>query len=502
MARVLIVESDPMLTAAVEDRLHLAGHQVSHLDAPDELVAKALELSIDLLVLSLDFPGMPGLERVRAVRESRGLRALPILAVAEPGGDRVAALKAGVDELLTRPVDPEELLIRADRLLGSSAASPAVMQGDLANHPVWELMQYVQQAGKSGELSVRGSRVGSGRLRAIDGRVLSARFGDLEGRDALLAILDQRSGSFRLVTEEISDRTLLGSDAFPIPEVLMQAAWLEDELAKRAAKLPATGARLRAEIPAGLEIPEDLESVPIPEIAEQIVRNPGTRLYDLFSRSGFAPQKVRVAVAWLVEMAVVSVDAPADGGLMSTTEISSTMVLDVALQGLVSAARKAGFESPTLPYLLLVEPGVREQLEAVLTSVPGFHHIAPLRSLVDRLRLRQGGSATFETGEGKLSLHVQVMSPQVKPQIEAVLSGCAGVLVWLGGVEDRSLISDLVERWGKSAGTAMGVLVAEGGPGASLVSELAASSGRWRATTHPPRSLIGVLRLLHPVSGE
>ena len=84
--------------------------------------------------------------------------------------------------------DSEELLIRADRLLGSNTTSPAVMQGDLANHPVWELMQYVQQAGKSGELSVRGSRVGSGRLRAIDGRVLSARFGELEGRDALLAI--------------------------------------------------------------------------------------------------------------------------------------------------------------------------------------------------------------------------------------------------------------------------------------------------------------------------
>ena len=53
----------------------------------------------------------------------------------------------------------------------------------------------------------------------------------------------------------------------------MQAAWLEDELAKRAAKLPATGARLRAEIPAGLEIPEELDSVPIPEIAEQIAAN-------------------------------------------------------------------------------------------------------------------------------------------------------------------------------------------------------------------------------------
>ena len=500
MARVLILENDPMFAAALEDRLHVAGHGVVSANDGERLKKQAEEGGADLLILSLELPD--GLDLVTTLRSTRGTRSVPILTLStnNRSRDRVAALRAGVDDFLAKPCDLEELMIRASRLLGDSGPAPVVMQGDLANQSAWELMQYVQQAGKSGDLSVRGPR-GSGQLRALHGKVDAARFGSLQGRDALLAILDLDEGTFRLVTEDVSPRSVAPDDTFSIPEVVLEAAWLQDELAKRQKHLPATGAALRYLTTGPPEIPDDLAELDLDTVAARIEQTPGIRLYDLQTTGDLAPQKVRLAVAWLAEQGSIEVAAPEEGGLMTTTEISSSMVLDVALHNLMRSARAAGFDAATLPYLLLVEEALREPLQKILTSVPGFRRIAPLRKLVDQLGLRKGGSATFETSEGKLSLHVQVLSPQVKAQVEAILPGCAGALLWIGEGGNRELVGSLVKRLA-SGDDATGILLPNDDASRAMVSGLAAESPRWRMASHPPQSLIGLLRLLHPMPRE
>ena len=502
MAKVLILESDPVRAAVLEDRLHVNGHRAEIFAAADQAIERACEGEAALIILEMENPDRPGLEIIQALRGRDESRTLPILALTSKNDSqaRVAALRAGADELLTRPIDLEELLIRAERLLGQRGTFPAVMQGDLSNHPTWGLIQYIQQAEKSCKLIVRGQR-GAGQLQTRNGQVVSARFGSLRSHDALLALLELKEGHFRLTTgstaEEDDDETEI--PPFLIPEVLMHGAWLDDQLRRRAEFLPATGLALEAtggELP---EIEDEMASVPIVEVLDQIRADPGVRLFDLISRSDHAPAKVRLAAAWLAEHGLAGPSESAKHQtLLSTGEISSSMVLEIAIHNLLAAAREHGFGDGELPYLVLVGRSRWPQLRELLENVPGFKRIEALRNLVNQVDRRGGGSASFDTEYGTLTLHLQIFEPEVGPQISAIVSVCAGVLLWLGPDLESDSVQQIFQRLQTQHSSTLGVLVAPRAEDQELARGLAADSFRWRVSNHEPQSLIGILRLLHP----
>ncbi len=501
MARILILETDPVSAAQLEDRLHVSGHQAILTDDPARAVSAATDDPADLVILAMELPVVSGLEIIRQLRSRSETRSLPIVALSESGksADRLAALRAGADEYLTRPVEVEELLLRVDRLLGHRGAAPAVMQGDLASHPSWELVQYVQQAGKSGELVIHGSR-GSGKLTVASGRVTAARFKEVRGRDALLAILDTKEGHFRLTTEDVAGDPPPSGEGFAIQEVLMEAAWIEDQLSKRRAHLPATGVPLRPTRQKPPPVDEELASLPIDKVFGYLVENPGARIYDLIHRLAEAPSKIRLAVALLVELGAAAPDRPDQGDVMSTVEISSSMVLDLAVHNLLSSARDSGFDISNLSYLLLAEPGVKPQLVSMVENEPGFRSMPALSRLVEQLKLRHGGSADFVTDFGTLCLHVQILAPEIKPQIEAIVPVCAGVMMWLDQGAEIDLIDGVIRRLDAGVGSVAGVIVSQSSATLQIISQLTAGARHWKTVRHAPRSLIGVLRLLHPRS--
>ena len=498
MARVLILELDPVFAAVLEDRLLVAGHQPTLATDPAVAASAATEGQTDLLIMDLELPTVSGLEIVRQLRRQNETRSLPILALSESdaSADRIAALRAGVDDFLTKPCDPEELMLRLDRLVGSRGVAAPVMQGDLSNHPIWELLQYIEQAGKTGDLVIHGNR-GSGKVRLERGRVLSARWGKLRDRDALMAIADMKQGRFRLTTEKAGDEPA-GSSVLHIAEVLIRAAWIEDQLAKRRVHLPATGAPLETATDTLPEIEEELHSMPIEEVFQQVARRKGVRIYDLISEADKAPPKIRLAVAWLVEQGAVAPVQEAEVDPMSTAEISSAMVLDAAVYDLLSKARAAGFDVSALPYLLLAESGVWPDLQQLPASVPGFLRIEELRELVESTQDGSGGSATFSSELGRLSLHVQPLTGAARQQVEAIVSVCAGVLLWLDEVEEPDLISRVIGRLEAASGAGVGVLVVSGPTARQAASELIADTTKWQVSTHAPQSLLGVFRLLQP----
>ena len=72
----------------------------------------------DLLLLDADLPGQSGFEVCRRVRENSNTRLTPIIMVtaADHRARRLEGFEAGADEVLLKPVDTEELLVRARSL--------------------------------------------------------------------------------------------------------------------------------------------------------------------------------------------------------------------------------------------------------------------------------------------------------------------------------------------------------------------------------------------------
>lgn len=499
MAKVVLLALDPVFAAVIEDRLLVSGHASTVLTEPAVAVSAATEGRVDLLVMAMELPGVSGLELIRQLRQQAETRSLPIVALstASDSEARIEALRAGAEDYLTIPCDPEELMLRLDRLLGRPTL-PTVLRGDLESHPIWELLQYIQQANKSGDLRISGNK-STGQVQLQNGRVITARWEKLHGREAMLAIVAMKEGRFQLTTEEPKSVSGAGeAQGFKITEVLMQAAWIEDQLGKRRSHLPATSAALE---PSAMSLPaieEAFQFLPIEVVFRRLGEQRGLRLYDLMTEGAAAPESVRLAVAWLAEQGAI---APAEESLaqqpLSTSEISSSVVLDVAVHSLLNAARKAGFDTAALPCLLLGEPGVWQSLQQLPASVPGFYHHESLRSLVEQTQQGRGGSATFQSELGKLSLHVQPLSG-ARQLVEAIVPVCAGVLLWLDEIEDEELVQRVIERLEDSKAPAVGIVVAGSEAAQETAAKLTAATQKWKVSTHAPRSLLGVMRLLQP----
>lgn len=494
MAKVLVIEKDSVFAAVLEDRLRVAGHAVQVLTDVAKAPAAAFEQQADLVVL--DSGAESAADAVQTLRGQDASHSLPLLVLTDraEGADRVAALRAGADDCLARPFDLEEVLIRAERLLGGRGAEQ-MLQGDLATHPLWAVLQFLQQVRKTGSLRVRSGNT-SGTVALRDGEPVAARWQALRGREAFLALLCAEAGTFRF---DGSTPPTGEPEHLAFNELLMHTAWLKDELENRRQYLPGTGEPLQTLTDFTPMVGEAFGNLPLQRVLTRIHKQPGIRLFDLIAEETEAPLTTRLTLAWLVEHGLVAPrDRVPESAPQNTMEISSAMVFDVAVAALLDAAKKAGFDTAALPCLVLVEPTAWPALRKLIEEAPGFRTNEALHKLVEQMELRKAGSASFQWDRSTLSLHVQALTKAAQPQIGAILSGCASVLVWIDGAGGAELTQAIVQRLDTTGGQASGMLVAGAAAVQKEAERLTAGSRRWRTSPHAPKSLLGLFRLLQP----
>ncbi len=136
--RVLTVEDDPAISTMVAAMLGREGHRVEVAETAEEGLWMATEFDFDVVLLDRVLPGgQDGLAICEELRE-RG-RWMPILMLTGQSAvdERVAGLRAGADDYLTKPFDISELSARL-LALGRRAPKerPTVMTvGDLVVDP-------------------------------------------------------------------------------------------------------------------------------------------------------------------------------------------------------------------------------------------------------------------------------------------------------------------------------------------------------------------------------
>ena len=110
-ARVLLAEDNPINIEVVQQMLHAAGLDVIIAQNGRIALEKVAGESLDLILMDMQMPEMDGLEATRAIRKLPAQAALPILALTANAfaEDRRACLEAGMNDVLTKPVDPMSL---------------------------------------------------------------------------------------------------------------------------------------------------------------------------------------------------------------------------------------------------------------------------------------------------------------------------------------------------------------------------------------------------------
>lgn len=136
----------PVTVLAAEDSagraLRRAGMQVIEAADGVEVLELIRTRSPDAAVLDMLLPGLPALEVCRRLHEKGSHTPVILVGARGDAAARVEGLRAGADDVLTRPVDPGELVARVEALVRRqrrSASRPIPVQREAGRDPVTDL---------------------------------------------------------------------------------------------------------------------------------------------------------------------------------------------------------------------------------------------------------------------------------------------------------------------------------------------------------------------------
>ena len=119
--RILVVDDEPAARLLAEAVVRAAGHEVQTAEDGEQAVALLGSGHVDVLVTDAQMPGMSGFELAAQLRRDVGRYVYVIMLTALHDDDeRLAGMRAGVDDYLVKPLRPATLssqLIAAERVV-------------------------------------------------------------------------------------------------------------------------------------------------------------------------------------------------------------------------------------------------------------------------------------------------------------------------------------------------------------------------------------------------
>jgi two-component system KDP operon response regulator KdpE len=120
--RVLVVDDQDDIREMARLVLAGAGYDVVVASSGKEALKLARASSFDLVLLDINMPELDGWATLRLLRADEALDALPVAMFSVKGEvrDKVAGLKDGAIDYITKPFGVDELVSRVSRILSSA----------------------------------------------------------------------------------------------------------------------------------------------------------------------------------------------------------------------------------------------------------------------------------------------------------------------------------------------------------------------------------------------
>jgi len=119
VARILVVEDNPDNMKLVNWILEDEGYAVMGVYTAEDCLAVLENESFDLILMDISLPGIDGKEATRRLRKDPRFQQLPIIALTAHAikGEDDAIRASGVTDLITKPIDEDQLLRRLEEIL-------------------------------------------------------------------------------------------------------------------------------------------------------------------------------------------------------------------------------------------------------------------------------------------------------------------------------------------------------------------------------------------------
>lgn len=111
MVKLLIVDDEPKIRAVVKEYAKVSGYQCDEASDGLEALTKIKEYDYDVIVLDIMMPNLDGFS---AVKEIKAIKDVPIIMLSARTDefDKLMGFDLGVDDYVTKPFSPKELMAR------------------------------------------------------------------------------------------------------------------------------------------------------------------------------------------------------------------------------------------------------------------------------------------------------------------------------------------------------------------------------------------------------
>lgn len=153
--RVLVVDDEEHITELLSLGLSMSGFEVERVATGRAALSAIEKRRPDLVVLDVMLPDLDGFDVTKRIRQNEGAgQRIPVifLTARDATADKVAGLRLGGDDYMTKPFSVEELVERVKAVLrrssgigpGSNRLSFADLEMDLDTRDVWRAGQPVE----------------------------------------------------------------------------------------------------------------------------------------------------------------------------------------------------------------------------------------------------------------------------------------------------------------------------------------------------------------------
>lgn len=122
--KILVIEDERSIQMVIRTYLESSGYTVLSADNGKDGLALCTLHAPDLVILDLNLPEMDGLEVAARIRMESEVYILMLTARSEED-DRIAGLRIGADDYLTKPFSPREMVARVEAILRRNRQGPS-----------------------------------------------------------------------------------------------------------------------------------------------------------------------------------------------------------------------------------------------------------------------------------------------------------------------------------------------------------------------------------------
>lgn len=147
--KILVVDDEADIRELLRYNLEQEGYQVELIENGEATLEFLRKNRVDLVLLDLMLPGLPGLELCKQLKKEADLEAIPIIMISAKSSetDVIVGLELGADDYITKPFSPKEVMARIKaifrRLDEKKSAMPPEeiryenLMMNLSKHEVW-----------------------------------------------------------------------------------------------------------------------------------------------------------------------------------------------------------------------------------------------------------------------------------------------------------------------------------------------------------------------------